>query len=186
MSEFNFDGGSRDGPGFYHHYQARQDGMPRIGSPVELPAESAQFDEHTRSAPAAAREATICGVPAVCEDLPPAPLEIQVGMTVWLELSRGGPFKVVARYEHPLGAEVQAHHPHDAPNTFERVRVREALWLCQDSKGVVHILAAGALTDRQPKSRFSRLNRGASWIWGRREVALWSAIAGMAAKICLA
>ncbi len=100
-------------------------------------------------------------------------IEIDVGVTVWLDLSRDGPYKVVGRYEHPLGASVPAHHPHDAPNTFETVRVVEGLWLCQDVKGVVHILAEGSLTTKAPASRFSLISQAASWCWGHREVVLW-------------
>jgi hypothetical protein len=113
------------------------------------------------------------------------PPEIGVGVTVWLDLSRDGPYKVVGPYSHPLGAAVPAHHPHDAPNTYETVRVVEGLWLCQDVKGVVHILAEGSLTTTPPASRFSKLNQAASWCWAKREVVLWVAIASMAAALAL-
>ncbi len=109
---------------------------------------------------------------------------IGVGATVWLELSRSGPFKVVGKYEHP-GASVKAHHPQDAPNEFERVRVNEDLWLCQDARGVVHILAAGSLTLAKPASRFGLVSQATSWAWGKRELVLWASIVGMAAKLAL-
>jgi len=109
-------------------------------------------------------------------------LKIKVGATVWLELSRGGPYKVVGPYSHPLGASVPAHHPHNAPNTYETVRVIEGLWLCQDAKGVVHILAEGSLTTRPPGSRLSLLTQAVSWSWKRREIVLWVVLAGALAR----
>lgn len=110
---------------------------------------------------------------------------VKIKDTVWLELSRGGPYKVVGKYEHPLGASVPAHHPHDAPNTFETVRVIEGLWLCQDVKGVVHILAEGSLTTTPPASRFSKISQFGTWCWSKREVVLWISLAGTIAALAL-
>lgn len=110
---------------------------------------------------------------------------VEVGATVWLDLSRSGPYKVVGKYEHPLGASVPAHHPHDAPNTFETVRVIEGLWLCQDVKGVVHILAEGSLTTTPPASRFSKISQLGTWCWSKREVVLWVSLAGTIAALAL-
>jgi len=205
VGEFTFEGGHRDGPSFYEHYQSRQEGLPRLGNPVPLPYESKLSDEHTKPYtrdPSRAYNSLIPSEPprSPQEDLeelvaPAAPvpvpqaLDVQIGMTVWLELSRGGPYKVIGKYEHPLGAEVRARHPNTAPNEYERVRVREDLWLCEDSRGVVHILAAGSLTDREPESWATRTLGPLAWIgrqaWERREIALWLALAGTVAKLAL-
>lgn len=113
----------------------------------------------------------------------PEQMEIRPGVTVWLELSKGGPYKVVGRY--PTGAEVPAHHPHEADNVYEKVTVSDDLWLCQDGKGTVHILAGGSLTLTEP-ARWTASVRGAvAEIWSRREIALWVALSGMAAKVVL-
>ena len=116
-------------------------------------------------------------------EVEPEPLqsgpEIGVHATVWIELSGAGPFKVIAPYQHPSGGTVQARHPHDAPNCFEKVRVTEDLWLCQDSKGLTHILPAGSLTTTPPVSRLRPVLALALAAWERREVVLWLALAGM-------
>lgn len=129
---------------------------------------------------------TICGIPAVRE----GSFQPEIGMTVWLELSRRGPFKVIGKYEHPLGAEIKARRPKDAPNEYEKVRVRDDLWLCEDSKGEVTIFSAGSLTDKEPESwavrSFGPLAHLGRKAWDRREIALWLALAGTIAKLVLA
>lgn len=172
MAEFGFEGGYTGDRDFASHFQERQDGLPRVGNVVPLPQESELLDEHDLAQRAQSDPAT--------QDR-----EIRVGATVWLELSRSGPFKVVGLYDHPLGAHVPAHHQHDPDNHFERVRVNEDLWLCQDTRGVVHILAGGSLTTVQPVSHLSRLSKAAAWLWSKREAALWIALAGLAAKALL-
>jgi len=115
------------------------------------------------------------------------PLPVTVGCLVWLELSKQGPFKVVAKYDHVLGASVAAHYPNTAKNEYERVRVAADLfWLCQDSVGQVHILAAGSLTTAPPSSALKgagqRLASAGAWAWSKREVVLWASLAVAGSK----
>jgi hypothetical protein len=111
--------------------------------------------------------------------------EFEIGQTVWIRLSRRGPFQVIGRYRHPLGNERDARHPDRPENSYERVRVDD-LWLCEDSRGNIHILTGGSLTDVEPEARFKQLFQAASWCWEKREVALWVALAGTIAKLALA
>jgi len=115
---------------------------------------------------------------------------IEVGDTVWVELSNKGPFKVIARYEHPLGAPTQVHHPHDPPQTYESIRVDEEAWVCEDTKGNRVVLPAGTLTHDAPGSRLrdmrEKLVVAGIWAWEKREFALWGAICGLAAKLAFA
>lgn len=113
--------------------------------------------------------------------------EVTVGCLVWLELSKQGPFKVVAKYDHVLGASVAAHYPNTAKNEYERVRVpADLFWLCQDSVGQVHILAAGSLTTVPPSSALKgagqRLASAGAWAWSKREVVLWASLAVAGSK----
>lgn len=189
MSEFTFEGGYRDGPSNFMQQRAAgpaftlgpADGLGTYNKPDGLSTHSKPQgvgDNKDKKGAEGSEEA---------KALPEPQAEVTVGATVWVELSNDGPYKVIARYKHPLGAAVRASHLNSDPRTFESVMVTEDLWLCQDRTGKVHIIPGASLTTVPPESRVTKLGERvvgtATWIWSKREIALWSALAGLAAHV---